>query len=308
MVEAVGHLESALTVLEDLPEHHDRDEQEWEIHMLLGPATLATKGHAYPPLEKTYNRALELCVKLDKPVDRIKVTRGLQVFHMVSGRLQQALILAEQIAALVEELDDPAFRVAAAQVLGQVHGFLGNFSTALSALETGIALYEPEHHQIPNWPGGNSGEQCHLNAAFIHWFQGRTRKAFEYCESAVDFANRQSTGFSLANTLAFVTFIWALHRDRAKTRVLAEEGVALCEEQSNAHYLHYNRVIRGWARLETDEPADCVSEIQESIQAFRQTGARVNVPYFFALQAEGLAKMGKADEAIGLIDEALSTS
>ena len=97
-----------------------------------------------------------------------------------------------------------------------------------------------------------------------------------------------------------------MNRETGETRQLADRGVALCEEQSNGFYLQFNRMIRGWAYLETGDPTDCVEEMQQGMSAFRKSGARVFIPYFFALQAEGLAKIGKPDEGLGVVDEALS--
>jgi class 3 adenylate cyclase/tetratricopeptide (TPR) repeat protein len=306
MVEAAGHLEAALDVLGTMPEDRTHDEQECEIQMLLGPTKLATKGYTYPPLEETYNRALDLCTRLNRPVDRIKVMRGLQLYQVVGGRLAQALGLAEQMAELIEDLDEPAFRVGAAQVVGQTNFFLGNFSAALQTLEKGIAIYDPDQPKIPNWPGGEPGSQCRLYAAFILWMRGHPETALTHCEAAIAIANREENKFSLASTLAFVTLVRALDRDMDEAGDLADRGVALCEEQSNGFYLQFNRIIRGWTRLETGASLACVEEMQQGLSAFRKSGARIFVPHFLAMQAEGLAKAGKPDQGLGAIEEALA--
>ena len=47
-------------------------------------------------------------------------------------------------------------------------------------------------------------------------------------------------------------------------------------------------------------------EMKKSIEAYRNTGAKLYVPYFLALTAEGLAKTDELDEALSVVEEALS--
>jgi tetratricopeptide (TPR) repeat protein len=213
MVEAVGHLEAALAAIEQIPESAERDESELEVQMLLGPATLAARGFAHPPLEDIFNRALDLCIALNKPVDTIKVTRGLQAFHLGGGRLTLAYELAGQISKRVDSLGDPALRVASAQVVGQMKFFRGEFNEALGELERGIAGFDPTAHKIANWAGGEPGEQCHLYAAFIKWMNGHPTAAFEHCDRAIEISRALGNNFSFAITLALVTLVHAMNQD-----------------------------------------------------------------------------------------------
>jgi class 3 adenylate cyclase/tetratricopeptide (TPR) repeat protein len=304
MVEAVVHLEAALDAIAHTPECAERDESELEVQMLLGPATLATRGFAHPPLENIYNRALDLCISLKKPVDTIKVTRGLQAFHLGGGRISQAYELASQISKRADDLDDPALRVASAQVVGQMKFIRGEFNEALCELERGIAGFDPTAHKFTSWAGGEPGEQCHLYAAFIKWMRGHPTDAIEHCDQAIELSKAVGNKFSFANTLAFVTVVHAMDRDKAMALQFANQAVEICKEQSNAFWLNFSRALQSWADTSNRDPSECADEMGRAITDFRSTGARALAAFLLTRQAECLLESGRLPDAFAVINDA----
>jgi class 3 adenylate cyclase/tetratricopeptide (TPR) repeat protein len=306
MVEAVGHLEAALAAIAHIPESTERDERELEVQILLGTATLAARGFAHPPLEDIYKRALELCIALNKQVDTIKVTRGLQAFHLGGGRLSLAYELASQISKRVETLGDPALHVASAQVVGQMKFFCGEFNEALGELERGIARFNPAAHKFTNWAGGEPGEQCHLYAAFIKWIKGHPTDAFEHCDRAIELSRAVGNKFSFANTLAFVTLVHAMNQDKVRALETANQGVEICQEQNNTFWLNFNRALQSWAAASKCDPGDCAEEMGRAIKDFRSTGARTLAPFLLTRQAECFLEAGRPRDALAVISDAHS--
>ncbi|MCZ6875936.1 MAG: AAA family ATPase, partial [bacterium] len=60
-VEGAAHLTRGLALLTTQPETPERLQQELDLQVMLGPALIATKGHAAPEVEHSYARARELC-------------------------------------------------------------------------------------------------------------------------------------------------------------------------------------------------------------------------------------------------------
>ena len=60
-IEAVSHLTKGLELVRTLPQTSERDQQELDLQIALGPVLMAVKGYADPEVEQTYTRARELC-------------------------------------------------------------------------------------------------------------------------------------------------------------------------------------------------------------------------------------------------------
>src|SRR5262249_23745165 len=93
--EAIAHLTTGQELLKTLPDSSERARQELHLHMTLGAPLAATKGVASPELERTYERAHELCQQLGETPELFSVLSGLWVFR-VSG--QSALKTARELA------------------------------------------------------------------------------------------------------------------------------------------------------------------------------------------------------------------
>jgi DNA-binding winged helix-turn-helix (wHTH) protein len=83
--EAITHLTTGLEVLATLPETPTRVQQELDLQIALGPALMATKGHAAPEVETAYARARELCQRMGDTPQVFPVLWGLWLFYNDRG-------------------------------------------------------------------------------------------------------------------------------------------------------------------------------------------------------------------------------
>jgi predicted ATPase len=79
--EAIGHLTTGLALLDALPDTAERDQQELDMQMTLGPALMAVKGQAAPEVEQAYTRARELCRQMAGTPQLFPVLWGLWRFY-----------------------------------------------------------------------------------------------------------------------------------------------------------------------------------------------------------------------------------
>ncbi len=305
-VEAVTHFNKALELLPQLPETPERRKQELEIQMALGPALVATRGFADPDVGSAYARAWELCQQLGDKVHLPLVLRGRQVFHRLRGELKKAHEFAKQFLDLAEQQRDPALLVGSYHALGQDLFSLGDLVAARQTTERGIALFDPERHRLNNWPGGQSGEQCYLYAAFALWMLGYSDQALRRAEEALAMANALPNPANLINTLAFVALIHVLRWEPRATQERAQATMQMSAQQRNPYFLAWGTVLHAWTLTVEDQVEEGIAEIDRGIAAYAAIGSQTWLPCFLGLQAETYARAKRIDDGLAVVSEALA--
>ena len=112
-LEATSHLRKGLGLLAGLPSSAERDEQELDVQMAIGGAITATSGYAAPEAGEAFDRALQLCRKLDRPQKLFATLYGVGGFHLMRTELDKTQQIGEEILAHAEAYDD-----ATAKLLG----------------------------------------------------------------------------------------------------------------------------------------------------------------------------------------------
>ena len=131
--EAIRYLTKGLDLLLVLPESHERTNQELSLQLTLGLPLVATRGYAAGEVEQIYTRALVLCEQIGETPLLFSALVGLWAFHLVRGKLQNALSIASQGLRLAEQAPNPAFLLEAHLGLGMI-----SCSWEISVLHTPI--------------------------------------------------------------------------------------------------------------------------------------------------------------------------
>jgi predicted ATPase len=93
-----------------------------------------------------------------------------------------------------------------------------------------------------------------------------------------------------------------------RPRAQAKASIALCREQGFTFRLAHGTVLRGWALTAQGRQEGGVAQIREGLAAYRAAGIELGLPYYLALLAEGYRQAGPADEALGVLADALATA
>jgi class 3 adenylate cyclase/predicted ATPase len=312
--EAVSHLTTALELLKALPDTRDRAQQELLVQTTLGPALSNTKGPAAPEVLHVYARARELCQQVGETPQRFQVLRGLWYFYLHRVELQTARELGEQLLTLAQHVGDPALLLEAHYSLGNTLNYLGEFATARSHLDQGIVLYDRQQHSAHAFRyGQDPGVICHAYAALTLWWLGYPEQAVRRSHKAVTLARELAHPFSLGIALVFAAWLHLLRRDGSVTQQWADAAIALAAEHGFTVLLAQGTIYRGWALAERyAEPAarqgqreEGIAQMQQGLEAWRATGAKVFRPYGLALLAEASAKLARHEAGLTLLGEAL---
>jgi predicted ATPase/class 3 adenylate cyclase len=307
-VEAVNHFTRALELLKATPESPERFQQELELQLTLGTPLIATKGFASPEVGRVYARARELCQQAGEAPQLFPVLYGLWVFYTARAEHQVARELGEQCMRLAEEARDPALLMEAHHALGVTLLALGQFSSALEHLKQAITIYDQnDYSSLAHVYGQDSGVVCRSHAAWALWFLGHPDQARTLNEQAVTLARGLSHPhpYSLAVALDFAAWLHQLFRDRQKTQELAQEAMALSTENEFVFWILMGMILQGWALTEGDTIADGIAQVRHGLATYRATGAEIMRPYYLGLLAEVAGKVGRAEEGLSLLTEAL---
>jgi predicted ATPase len=305
--EAIGHLTTARELLKALPDTPERAQRELILLIALGPAVYAIKGPAALEVEQVYTRAQELCQQVGDTPQLFPVLRGLYSFHISRGAFRTAHRLGEQFLRLTQRIQDAAFLPEAYFVVGQTLFFFGEFSAARQQYEQAIACYDPKQHYFQAFLyGQDSGVFCRAEVAWNLWFLGYPDQAQQKSQEALTLARELAHPMSLAFALFLAAWLHVFRREEQAAYELAETLIRLCTEQGNPNLLPYGTATQGWVVAAHGEGEKGIAQIRQSLAAIRALGAEINRPALLAWLAEAYQKVGRTEEGLSALDEALA--
>ena len=305
--EAIRHLTSALELLRTLPDTPEGIQQELDVQFALAASLQVTKGPSSLEVEHAYTRARELLQQKGEAPQLFSVLRGLWVLQHVRANLAAARELGEQLRVIAEQAQDAALLLEAHRALGSTLLWQGEFPLARTHLEQAMACYDPQLHRslTLRYGGADPGVLCLCEIARVVWFLGYPDQALQRSQAALTLAQNLSDPFSLGYAFVFAAGLHQLRREGKATQHRAEEGIALAREHGFTALLSAGTIRRGWAIAEQGQAEEGLIQMQQGLTARQTTGAELAQPYFLALQAEIYGKLGKTEQAVTLLSEAL---
>jgi predicted ATPase len=306
-VEAISHLTTGLELLQTLPEAPQRLAREVDMLIALGASLLATKGYAAPEVEQTYSRARQLCEHLDDPHQLFPVWRGLYSYFNVRAEYQTAHTLGEQLLALAQQVQDTVMLLVAHRALGSTLFWLGAITSAHTHLAQGMALYDPQQHRASMLLyGEDAGVLCYSLAAWALWFLGYPEQGLMRSHEAVTLVQQMAHPFSLGFALIATVWFHQFRHEVHAAQKYAEVAINLATEQEFPYWRAQGAVLHGWALAHQGQTQEGIEQITQGLRAFCATGAEIAQPYFLAFLADVHGILGKPEEGLTILTEALT--
>ena len=83
MAEAVAQLEKGLGSLTTVPVNPERQQQELDLRIALGPALIATKGYSSSEVGEAFAKASALAEQIDRPMFLFPLLYGRWTYHLI---------------------------------------------------------------------------------------------------------------------------------------------------------------------------------------------------------------------------------
>ncbi|MGB6830657.1 MAG: adenylate/guanylate cyclase domain-containing protein, partial [Terracidiphilus sp.] len=303
--EAIIHIKRGLELLSELPAE-DRDSQELELLVPLIPALIATQGWAAGELEGVYRRAAELLKLLPGSPHRFTILTGTHAYHFVSGRVTQALPLANEVFELASMVGDPLMLTIAHQCCSATRWARGDFRLCVDHAQAALATLDVERERlIARMLSLSSCVGILFYEAVSLWMMGLPEQGLAASERSVSLA--LDIGHPPTTTFSF-----ACRSLQALLQGDAEGAVKYCDESrgiAQAERLGFwgptLTSYRGWAISDLGKPKEVSANMRIALETYRQTGNGILVVLHSTILAGVQWKAGEWENAFQTLDIAM---
>jgi predicted ATPase len=183
----------------------------------------------------------------------------------------------------------------------------GELEIAQRHVERGLALYETQLRSvpIPLYTAHHPAVCGHGEGAQVLWLRGYPDAARPHAKQAVSLAKELGDVVSLTWALGAGAKLYQFMREVQSALEMAEAAIIKAEEIGFLYILHNVRIVKGWALAELGRADEGVALINEEIAALASARAEVWVTHNWASLAEACATVGRIDEGLKAIAEAL---
>ena len=188
-VEAIDQFRKGLELVAALSDPRERDRQELDLLMGLGPALAAAKRNSHPEFGQACTRAWEICEQLGDDIKGFAALRGLMLYHLATEELVKSQFFAEQALRAAERLEDASRLVGGHMALGSVLYSQGKLEQAPLHFQLALEKFDPREFNLPDWSGSHPAIQCQSYLATISWMLGYPGRSLEEAAAAVKSAD-----------------------------------------------------------------------------------------------------------------------
>jgi predicted ATPase len=300
--EAVGYQNRALELFKFLPDGSERARRELSIQIALGSSLRATKGFAAEQVGRVYTRARELCALIGEQAPIFSVLYGEFLFHYWKMEQRTGLKIADELMAEAERSQDPAKLLAAHFALGIDLAHLDELVPAREHLEKAISIFDPEQRLALELELQRVVSFGHLALTLIAL--GYPDRGRDRVGQMLATAIRCNDPFILSNALCVTPLAEMYCGTGPGMKVQAEALAALAEENGFTALLPLAGGYRAAALILEGQLEQGICELQGSISAIKVAGG-TPFGWAFRILAYGLAKAGRTQEGLQVVDDAL---
>ena len=227
--EAATLFEQALAVLGEFAETPATLAATVDVRIAQAAALVAVKGPASADFEAPIRHTHELASRLGDPSRLFPALWWLWFTTWGSGRVGEALPLAERLLAVAESDGDSGRLLEAYHSVWVTMSTMGEAIRAIPYCERGIALYDPARHagQAFVYSGHDAGACAGYHLARAAWLAGYPARAVTVNADVLALAERLGHPRTTVNALLWAALLGYWMGDHDGAREAAERAVAM---------------------------------------------------------------------------------
>ncbi|MBV8360241.1 MAG: AAA family ATPase, partial [Deltaproteobacteria bacterium] len=300
--EAFSTVENGLKLVNELAEDRERLGAELALRSIESAVARVLHGAISPERERAVRRLCELGEKLGGGEHSLRGLIALCSILFNRGESARGLELARRCIVLAEETAQAGLLAAAHQQAGLLAHGCGKQKEAISHMQhareasRGVTLASSGMSMLP---------RTVVNDAFALQLLGRIGEAGNLAEEVLRRARESGHLLSLARALLTSAGLCLFRRQPEAALSHAHEAMVLSEENGFVQWHAIAKSRHGVALTELGQLDHGVAELQESIAVIEARGGPVRQALTAPL-ARCYSMMGRTDEAVRMLDEALA--
>ena len=304
--EAIAHFYSALELLPTLPATMERDRQELDLQLSLGPALTAVKGWAPPEMAVAYARAQELCANIDDSAQLVPALWLLATFRLGRSEHVEVDKLCARLLRLAQQAGDPDL-LALARF--QVSPFYqGKFIQARLRLEEVCdAPDAAQQRRLVQQFGMAPAVVARAYLAECLWILGLPEEADQRSREACELAEQIQHPMTTCYALGRFCWLAATKGDMEAARDFASRWLQVAEQYGLDVFALAAKFSAHWAAvMQGDPPVDHIAQMQQAMEAYHATGTLLNRTTFLVFFAQACGVAGEIARGLAAVDESLA--
>jgi predicted ATPase len=253
------------------------------------------------------DRALALCDRVGTSAQRAQILYGMQSRYIVEGRLEKSVLITDEMVRVLRETQGSEPPRSAYAMLAGVRLQMGRFQEASELIDGLVREADPSQLQrLQESQGLNYEVLARAWQSHALWCLGRPDMALERGSHALRLARELGQPFSQALVATYLALLQQLRAEPAAFRRQAEEALQLATEFKATYYRAWAAILVAYAETPGRPEATGLARLRSAIESFKETGARLRLPYYLALLADAHLRAGEADAGLEVVEEALS--
>jgi tetratricopeptide (TPR) repeat protein len=305
--EAASHFKAALRLLEDTPALADRDTLRLQLYSALTSVLMVSQGYGSDEVGKVAAKTVDLCRTIGDEKTLAPVLWQVWLFNYTRANLDEALNIARELHYRMREAEDRTARIVSHTALGLTRFARGEMEAALEELEAAVQTDQAaESITVAYRYGMDVGAAALAYRAWCHATLGRDVEARDGRAALLSRLDRTRHVFTQARGLNWSANISAALQDWSEAAAYAARGVTLAQEFDLKLVESIGRVVQNAALAATGGDSEFLATAVAGISAYRQTGARIQVPFLLGLVAEVAVRLQDQSTAAQALAEAWS--
>jgi class 3 adenylate cyclase/tetratricopeptide (TPR) repeat protein len=305
--EAIAHFTRGLALLQLIPPSPQRIQLEFALQMGIGAPIIAIQGYGAPEVGRAWGRARELAAQMGDPTHMSPARQALNQFYIVRGEHQIALEISREMFAAEEHAAEASDFPLRRDSMGVSCLYLGQIEEARTHLEENVARYDRNKHMTYAYVYGQDlGVLSFSYLAWALWLLGYVDQALERCRQAIELAESLDHPFSFVSGLCITARVYSMCLDIPKTLELTAVAAEVSRQREFMFYQGAALGLLGWAHVQQGAFEQGEAEIRQHLAIWQAAGALFNRPHSLTWLAEALGKMGRIDEGLDVLAEALN--
>ncbi|MCG2631800.1 AAA family ATPase [Bradyrhizobium sp. WYCCWR 13023] len=285
--EAASHFNAAIRLLEETQALTDRDTLRLQLYSALTSVLMVSQGYGSDDVGRVAAKTVDLCRTVGDEKTFAPVLWQVWLFNYTRSNLDEALTIAHELHDRMREAEDRTARIVSHTALGLTLFARGEMEAALKELDVAVQTDQAaESITVAYRYGMDVGAAALAYRAWCHAALSRERDARNGRAALLSRLDRTEHVFTQARGLNWSANISAALKDWDEATNYAARGATLAHEFDLRLVESIGRAVQNVAIAATNKDSASLVAAVAGISAYRQTGARIQVPFLLGLVAE----------------------